>query len=256
MAPLPFRTISESPLPGDVPRIAHPEWSELFPWLCQGMTVRGFGGDFDMGLFGPGPTRLVQERLDSLGGATGFTRVVHGRQVHGAHVVVHEGSAVGGSSVPDCDGHLTAAPGILLTVATADCVPVSLVAPEQRAVGLLHAGWRGVAAGVLERGVRLMAFVLGAAPDGLHAHMGPAICGACYEVGPEVHEALGLPGPQGPEPVDLRAVLGGRAVALGVREDRVTLSAHCTLCGDGSLFSHRAGDAGRQVALLGMVEPA
>ena len=250
-----FRIVSEAPLSGDVPRIAHPEWSGLFPWLCQGMTLRGSEGDFDMGLFGPGPSREIQDRWDLLGGSTGFATVVHGRQVHGAHVVVHDGSAAGRCIVPDCDGHLTAVPGTLLTVATADCVPVSIVAPDRRAVGLVHAGWRGVAAGVFERGVGLMASVFGTEPEELHAHLGPAICGDCYEVGPEVHEALGLPSPGRPEPVDLRAILGGRAVALGVRGDRITVSSRCTHCGDGSLFSHRAGDAGRQVALLGVTEP-
>jgi len=250
-----LRTVSEVSLAGDVPRITHPEWSERFPWLCQGMTVRGARGDFDMGLFGPGPSGEVQLRWDALGGATGFASVVHGHQIHGTRIGVHHGSTAGRLVVPDCDGHLTATPGTLLTVATADCVPVFMVSPEMRAIALLHAGWRGVAAGVLERGVALLASVFRADPTDLHAHLGPAICGDCYEVGPEVHEALDLPGPEGPEPVDLRAVLGRRALALGVSADRVTVSAHCTLCGDGSLFSHRGGDPGRQVAMLGLVGP-
>src|SRR5690606_18360795 len=104
---------------------------------------------------------------------------------------------------PAIDGHATRAPGLLLAVSVADCVPVSLVDPERRAVALLHAGWRGAAAGILERGLEVLAERLLARPEDLHVHLGPAICGGCYEVGPEVHRALGLPEPPAPAPVDL-----------------------------------------------------
>ena len=86
----------------------------------------------------------------------------------------------------------------------------------------------------------------------LHAHLGPAICGACYEVGPEVCDALGLPKQSGPTPVDVRALLVSRARSLGMQECRITVSEHCTLCGTAGLFSHRGGRSERQAALLGI----
>ena len=86
----------------------------------------------------------------------------------------------------------------------------------------------------------------------LHVHFGPAICGACYEVGPEVFEALNQPVPPCPTPIDLRAVLVERAVAAGVDRSQVTVSGHCTRCTGSGLFSHRGGDAERQVGYLGV----
>jgi copper oxidase (laccase) domain-containing protein len=86
----------------------------------------------------------------------------------------------------------------------------------------------------------------------LRMHLGPAICGACYEVGPEVFEAVGLAAPLGPTPIDLRGVLAGRALRLGVSPALLTISEHCTRCTNSGLFSHRGGDRGRQVGYLGI----
>jgi polyphenol oxidase len=260
------RTVRETPVAG-VPAVVHPEWARSFPWLVQGTTVRGPDGAFDMRLFGPDGERWpsgarsvgVEERSgttpepwDHLLRWSGCTAVVHARQVHEDTVRSHGAPGARGLRlVTACDGHFTAEPGVLLAVATADCVPVFMVDGQRREVVLLHAGWRGAAAGVLERG--LDAFRRrGIRPDRLHVHLGPSICGACYQVGGEVFAALGLPEPNRPRPIDLRAVLADRAVVAGVLTERVTVSGHCTLCGDGAFFSHRAGDVGRQVGFLGV----
>jgi YfiH family protein len=153
---------------------------------------------------------------------------------------------------PDADGHLTASEGVLLAVTVADCVPVFLVDPVTRVAGLLHAGWRGTTVGILERGIALLREEFGGLPGDLHLHLGPAICGECYEVGVEVHHALGFPDPGEPTPVDLRASLASRAVELGVAEARVTQSGWCTLCEGSPFFSHRRGDLARQVGFLGI----
>jgi hypothetical protein len=90
----------------------------------------------------------------------------------------------------------------------------------------------------------------------LWVHCGPAICGDCYEVGPEVHAALRLPTPPERSPVDLRAVLSARAVAAGVPAGTVSTSSWCTRCDASCFFSYRAGDAGRQLGLLGVRAPS
>lgn len=237
----------------EVPAVTHAAWSRAFPWLLQGTTTRGSeagDGQFDLRLFG-GAVEAVgaRERWGLFRRRLGTRSVVHAKQVHGATVRRHRQTGPGLILPPDCDGHVTKVPGVVLAVSVADCVPVSLVEPEEREVGLLHAGWRGTAAGVLERGIR-------AFPEerrgGLYVHMGPSICGACYEVGGEVFEALGLPVPPGPEPVDLRLVLARRAVTAGIDAGKISVSGHCTRCGDGRFFSHRGGDTGRQVAFLGI----
>jgi len=255
LAPAEVRRVREALDPG-VPSLVHPEWAAELPWVVQGTTTRGVGPTwFDLGLFSDGsPADAVRASWDRLIDATGMRAAVHARQVHGAEVRKHElrdqRRATGLTLAPECDGHVTSEPGVLLAVSAADCVPIFIVDPAARTVGALHAGWRGVAAGVLERG--LAALATQAARTAVRVHLGPAICGSCYEVGPEVFEAVGLAPPERPAPIDLRGVLARRAIEHGVGREHVTISEHCTLCTSSGLFSHRGGDRGRQVGYLGI----
>lgn len=252
--------VREVAVGGDLPRLVHPDWRERFPWLVQGITLSEDGAvdPSDLALFGIAPVGEVMGRWERLSRAVGMPRLVHGHQVHGSRVSLHPDGPPGLLVVPATDGHVTRVAGVLLTVATADCVAVSIVDPETPAVALLHAGWRGAAAGILERGIAAMVDRLGSDPGHLHLHLGPAICGSCYEVGPEVHRALGLDEPPGAEPVDLRRVLATRAGEAGVEPQRITRSSLCTLCSEAPLFSHRGGSSGRQLTILGLrpEEPA
>lgn len=247
-----MRSVTEEAAAAPFPVLVHREWAERWSWLVQGITAAGAEGDWDLALFGTAPAGAVLDRWEVLGGALPARGVVHARQVHGSAVRLHERSFQGLNVAPPCDGHVTRVPGLLLVVSVADCVPVYLVAPEVRAVAALHAGWRGAATGILEAGIQAFRDHLGVDPASLHLHLGPSICGGCYEVGPEVHRALGEPVPATPVPVDLPANLGRRAVAAGIPSSAVTRSSHCTLCGDAGLFSHRGGDAGRQMAFIGV----
>jgi len=85
------------------------------------------------------------------------------------------------------DGLVTNAPGILLAVLTADCLPVILVDSKRRAVGVFHAGWRGTVKRIVEKGVGEMQRWFGTRSGDLKAAIGPGIRGCCYQVGPEVH---------------------------------------------------------------------
>lgn len=84
------------------------------------------------------------------------------------------------------DGLLTATPGLLLAIQTADCLPVVLVDAKRRAVGVFHAGWRGTVQRIVEKGVGEMIRRFGSHPRDLKAAIGPGIHGCCYEVGEEV----------------------------------------------------------------------
>jgi hypothetical protein len=88
------------------------------------------------------------------------------------------------------DGIITKIPGVLLTVLTADCLPVILVDPKRRGVGVFHAGWRGTLKRIVEKGVGEMHRWFGTKPCDLHAAIGAGIRGCCYEVGPEVRSAF------------------------------------------------------------------
>ena len=232
--------------------MVHPEWRERWPWLVQGLTIPGPDRNRDFGLFGPGVAGGVVERWEELLATSGMIGVAHARQVHGREVRTHPTAGPGLHLGAPADAHVTRAPGLLLAVTVADCVPAFLVAGAARVVAMVHAGWRGAATGILERAVAVMGERFGVPPEGLALHLGPSICGTCYEVGPEVHEALGEPVPDGPTPVDLPANLARRARSLGVPETGITRSTWCTLCGPGDLFSHRGGDAGRQIGFLGI----
>lgn len=235
---------------GGVPLHVHPDWPDRWPWIVQGTTGRGEEhAPFDLGLFGASPVGATLERWRALRSAVAMPAAVHSRQVHGAEIAAHEGEPAPGLRIMEgMDGHTTDRSGLLLTVSVADCVPVFLVNPASRRVALLHGGWRGTAAGIVPAGIERLG---GGNEAGLHVHLGPAICGACYEVGPEVHEALGLSVPASNTPVDVRAVQARHAIEAGVPPEQVTVSEHCTRCGEG-FFSHRGGDAARQMGVLGI----
>ena len=243
--------------PGELPVYIHPGWAVRFPWLVQGTTARGeTGAAFDLRLFGDTPAGEVIDRWLRLRHELGVPRAVHARQVHGADILVHGAGPAGLLVSERFDGHATTSPGVLLSISVADCVPIFLVAPDPRVIVLLHGGWRGVAASILERGVALLHHLSGAPADAIWLHLGPAICGECYEVGPEVFDALRLPVPSAPRPLDLRAALAGRALGLGIPADRISISGFCTRCGDSPFFSHRAGCRERQVGFLAVLPGA
>ena len=246
----PWRSIAEVVVDGPVPGLVHPEWRERWPGLAQGLTRPGPDRVWDFRLFSGAGLEAV-ERWQLLGPATGCDAVVHAHQPHGAAVRTHGPLPPGLHLCTPVDGHTTDRTGLLLAVTVADCVPAFLVAPQPGAVSLVHAGWRGAAAGILERAIATMGDRHGVSPGELALHLGPSICGGCYEVGPEVHEGLGEDVPTAPAPVDLRRDLAHRAAARGVPVAEITISALCTRCGEVDLFSHRGGDPGRQVAFLG-----
>lgn len=239
------------------------DWVTRFPWLRAGTTRRSgpgsdagpLGTDTGSGTHDAMTDPGVPPLLDMLALTAGrpWRSVVRSRQVHGSLTLAHVDMSAGVCVMGEADGHVTGRPGVLLTVTVADCVPVFVADPVRKAVGLFHAGWRGAAAGVVQRGIAALHESFGCSPDDVSVHLGPAICGACYEVGPEVFKALGEGTPRAPGPLDLRRVIQTRVIASGVSPRRVSVSTECTLCTDGRYFSHRRGDLGRQRAFIGIV---
>lgn len=149
----------------------------------------------------------------------------------------------------DADGHFALERGTAMAVTIADCVPVFL-AHVSGATALLHSGWRGTEARIVERGIGAFTRA-GLAASELRLHLGPAICGDCYEVAPDVYARLTGKLVHAPTPVDLRALIATHARAAGVRS--ISISDQCTKHHNARFFSHRAGDAGRQLAVLAAV---
>jgi len=132
-----------------------------------------------------------------------------------------------------------------MAVTLADCVPIFLAHPG--GIGaVLHSGWKGTAAGIVRRALVEITDA-GFDVKQTQVHLGPAICGKCYEVGPEVYLAVTGDRVDRPTPLDLRGVIASHARQAGAT---VTISEWCTRCHNERFFSHRAGDEGRQLGVL------
>lgn len=217
----------------------------------QSVGIRAFtttrnAGTF--GLAGPDPVGEVMSRWTELQSelAASARKVVIGRQVHGKRVLAQSGGWEGFLRTGEADGQFAAEKGIALAVSVADCVPV-FIAHETGAVAILHAGWRGTAARIIDSGLAEFARRR-IALDELMVHLGPAICGRCYEVSADVRAQLTGETANRAGNVDLRSLLAEHAHEAGVQ--RVTVSAYCTKCDNDRFFSHRAGDTGRQVGVI------
>lgn len=132
---------------------------------------------------------------------------------------------------PDTDGLISLSPEIAVGVRTADCQPVILFAPDIRAVAAVHAGWRGTIARISGSAVSELCR-LGASPSLMRAFLGPAICGQCYEVSPELvddFKAAGFAINTAPRHLDLADLNSQDLVGAGLRRANITGSEHCTL---------------------------
>jgi hypothetical protein len=194
----------------------------------------------------------VRENRQRLAAAVGIDprEVLIGRQVHEAHVRRHDrptepsAYAEPAPGLPEADGHATDRPGLAPLVFVADCLPVALAG--ERGVAMLHCGWRGLAAGIVGRGVEEV--------EARAAAVGPGIGPCCYEVGDEVRDAFGDLGEgiSSGRMLDLREVARRLLVAAGV--ERLEISELCTSCHPELFFSHRRdrGRTGRQAGLIWM----
>jgi len=219
-----------------------PEWMDHFG-LVAGITQK----PASLGLRSSEPAAVIMDNLRALREMMRprFSAFHLAHQCHGTRIAWHERAVPGLHLLDDHDGHATSAAGALLMVSVADCVPAYLTKLDGSSFALLHCGWRGTAAGMLEKGIGLLGD-----PAEVVAHFGVAICGKCYEVGPEVVEAVDGLRVEGRTLFDLRASLARRAEAMGVRE--ISVSQMCTRHHNDRYFSFRAGDEhGRQLAYLG-----
>jgi polyphenol oxidase len=205
-----------------------PGGTALFTTRLGGVS-EGPYASLNLGLWTDDDPTHVRRNRELAQGHTGAARLAQGRQVHGTRVVVD------GQGIEDADGQVTTARGVAATVLVADCLPVALAGAD--GVGVVHAGWRGLAAGVLEAGVE--------ATGAVAAAIGPGIGPCCYEVGDDVRAAFGTQGPT----LDLKAVARARLQAAGVQE--IHDCGLCTACDPERFFSHRRdrGVTGRQAGL-------
>jgi purine-nucleoside/S-methyl-5'-thioadenosine phosphorylase / adenosine deaminase len=273
-----------------------------FPWLVHGFSTRAGGfsrayGKHALNLgFTKDDSKAAVERnraafLAELGAkaqansGSSLWSLVTARQVHSDIIRLVE-------SAPEAqlvaDGLITDKPGLLLGIQTADCLPIILVDPKRRAVGVFHAGWRGTVKRIVEKGVGEMRRCFGSRPRDLKVAIGPGIHGCCYEVGPEVRNQFEsqfayagelfreieesdpvrekypmlfltarAPGhSEFPRKIYLDLVEANRQqlLAVGVPAKNIEASPLCTNCRTDLLFSYRAekGKTGRMMGAVGI----
>jgi len=264
-------------------------------WLAHGFSTRTGGtsttfGRIDLNLGGSNdsPETIAKNRrlfLRALSPTTSGQRLTTVKQVHSAHVHVI-------NDVPDQpltgDGMITRVPGLLLGVQVADCVPVLVVDPVNRAVGAFHAGWRGTVKRIVEKGIGMMRMAYGSDAAQMHAAIGPCVGQCCYAVGDEVIDAFKsqfvygaelfrevydddpvkkkypllfltarAPGhsPIGPQThLDLVEANRRQLLDAGLTAENIWSADLCTSCHPEKLFSHRAehGFTGRMIGVVGV----
>jgi YfiH family protein len=210
----------------------------------EGGVSEGPYAEFNLGLRTEDDPEAVSANYDLLAVQTGLSRrdFALGHQVHGIEVRAHREPPSDADRARDADGQATRLAGVAPLVLVADCLPVALSSGD--GVAMLHAGWRGLAGGILERGVAILRG-LGARGE-LHAAIGPGAGPCCYEAGEEVHAAIGHSVGRN---VDLKAAATERLKVAGV----VTVEdvGVCTIH-DERYFSHRrsGGVTGRQAGVV------
>lgn len=181
------------------------------------------------------------------------------RQVHGTGVVRFDAPGDEPEDELEADAAVTATPGVVLAILTADCLPVVFAARDGREIGAAHAGWRGLADGVLEATVAAMR----TPADHLVAWLGPAAGPLAYEVGQEVFDAFTrhhadaqqafMPTRPGHWHVDLYALARQRLAAVGLTQ--VHGGERCTISEVDSFFSHRRDAHTGRMATLAWIRP-
>jgi len=193
-------------------------------------------------------------------------RVVTAQQVHGNRVAVVSPQD-GGHTFPETDALISQIPGLYLLLRFADCTPVFLYAPRQRAIGLAHAGWKGTLLEIAIHTVRAMTDTFDCEPGELVAGLGPAIGPCCLEVDGDVladfrarygdqEGCIVRPQPSGKAFLDLWRINALQLESAGVRQ--IETAGICTSCRRDEFFSHRAenGNTGRFAALIGITAGA
>lgn len=221
--------------------------------------------------FGRGDEReSVIENYRRLGEAAGFDgmRVVAFTQVHGCNVCVATEDDAGEALTDkkrEFDAVVTNAPNLPIATYHADCVPVFLLDPIKRAVGVAHAGWRGTALKCPAEAVKKMTKVFGSDPRDILAAVGPAIDICCFETDRDVPDAM-LKSFGEAARAYIKDVGNGKffvsltglcTLALsecGIPDDNITVSGECTCCKSDLFWSHRAtgGVRGAMAAIISL----
>lgn len=244
----------------------------VFPRLREaGLPLHAFTArPFDLGFGRKKRGEVLRDRREVcrvLG--INFLLLTAGEQVHGARVAKAGEEARGrGAISPEgairrVDGFISNVSEVPLTIFTADCIPIFILDPVEKAIGLVHAGWRGTLGRMSERAVARMEETYGSRPEDLIVALGPSIGPCCYQVGEEVMSAFReqfsdwssfiSPDPAGEKwTLDLWEANRIQLMRARVKDDNIINSRMCTSCHNDLFFSRRRNGhpAGRMMSLM------
>lgn len=204
-------------------------------------------------------TAVLAKRMNDAFSAK-YTLMV--KQIHGTRAVACDGGIEDARRLTgiEADAVMTRTGGFAAGVRTADCVPILIADPERRAVAAVHAGWKGLAAGVVATAVKKMRDCYSSRPQNLFAAIGPHIMSCCYEVGPEVASvfekrfgsAVLSAGKNDRSYLNLSAAAGAALIEAGIEAARFDSICVCTRCNEDLFYSYRRDGkgAGRQLSFL------
>jgi YfiH family protein len=248
--------------------------------LVHGFTTRHGGisgapyGSLNMGTNVDDEPANVVENRRRVAGAFGFAfdEIVTTKQVHGQNVVLVDSKR---HDCPPADALIGNTPNILLMLMFADCVPVFLFDPEHRAIGLVHSGWKGTVANVVQAAIDGMSAAFGTRPSECISSIGPCIGVRRYEVRADVASyfydldercstndgnSIVLKRAESETfHVDLRQAVFRQLLNAGIDVKKIAMSDHCTFSNVEDFYSHRrdtpgTSKTGRMAAFIGLVE--
>ena len=186
----------------------------------------------------------------------GADRVATLHQVH-SDIVVRAGGLSG--RISDGDALIENTPGRLVGVKTADCIPILMVDPRNRAVAAVHAGWRGTLSRIAQKAVQNLEGNFSSRAEDLHVAIGPGIGKCCYEVGAEVacqfrEYDQALSKLTHSAHLDLAEINRKQLIESGVPAEKIYVAGLCTLCHPEDFHSYRRdrADAGRMLSVIGL----
>jgi YfiH family protein len=207
---------------------------------------------------------LVTWRSGAIWGLRGPTALLSVNQVHGTDVLIVDRPVQEGASLEGAwDALITDQPGVAVTVRTADCVPVLVHDPVQRAVAAIHAGWRGAVAGIVPETLATLERHFHSKMSSLRMAIGPSAGFCCYEVDEPVLSKLRAAFPdwrlvvndeRGADTglLDLRDLIRRQAIASGVKENSIAVVNACTICHSDLFYSYRREGAVKQTMVSGI----
>lgn len=256
------------------------QWEKINPKIIAGFTTKNSGFSLspyksnNMGLHvGDNRDHVVKNRKKVAEQIQmPLNRWVCLEQTHGNNVhYVNEkhwgsGATHYENSIKNCDGIYTDKPGTLLALMYADCVPTYFFAPNEKMVGIVHAGWKGTVKKIVQSLLSGWKDI-GIDLSSIYACIGPSICGQCYIVDDKViaevekmnlnnHERFFNNTEPGQYQLDLKGLNKALLTEFGINEKRIEVSNYCTSCHESEFFSHRRdhGQTGRMMGFIGIKE--